>query len=42
VCSIVCCAFDRTVFDHKICDQLQITALKSHGASVEAMEARVG
>jgi hypothetical protein len=35
VCLIVCCAFDR-----KVCDRSQITALKSHEASVEAMAAR--
>jgi hypothetical protein len=42
VCSIMCSAFDRTAFDHEVCDRSQIIALKSHDASVEAMEARAG
>jgi hypothetical protein len=37
---IVCCAFDRTTFDHEECDRSQITALKSHGTSELAMAAR--
>ena len=40
MCSIVCCVFDRTVLYLEVCDRSQITALKSHGASKLAMEAR--
>jgi hypothetical protein len=36
--SIVCCAFDRTAFDREACDRSQITALKSHNASVTPRE----
>jgi hypothetical protein len=33
-------AFTRTTFDRRLCVRPQITALKSHGACVEAMEHR--
>jgi hypothetical protein len=40
--STVAYVFARTTFDCRFCIRPQITALKSHGTCVEAMEHRAG